>query len=448
MAVHASPKTQAIRWIALGAAAVLGAGLAGCSSPGGGGGGADAEGGTITYWASNQGTSIENDEEVLKESIDRFTEETGVEVELEVIPWPDLQNRILAAISSGDAPDVLNIGNTWAVSMQATGAFMPWEGEALEKLGGQDRFVEASWATGGAEGEAPTSVPLYGLTYSMYYNTKLFAEAGITEPPATWDEFVEAAQKLTKDVDGDGKIDQWGFGLAGARVSNNVHQAFIRGAQHGGELYDENGEPDFANDAIVAGVQDWVDLMAVDKVVDPSNAELTEGNMVPPDLVAGKIAMLFDQGAEKHFRSEGFEDWGVAPIPMLTADATGLEGTQSHVAGINISVFDDSDNKQAAIDFVAHLTSAEEQAYLNKEFAALPVVTDGYDDEAFDTDLVKSKQETLLDHAKPMPLYPSEAQMETVVGQAVSDLFAKVAQGQTVGEAEIRKALEDAQAQM
>ncbi|GAA1542685.1 multiple sugar transport system substrate-binding protein [Microbacterium ginsengiterrae] len=443
MALNAS---QWKRWIALGAVTVLGAGLAGCSASSDGGG--DGSGGTITYWASNQGTSVENDEEVLAESIARFTEETGVEVELEVIPWPDLQNRILAAISSGDAPDVLNIGNTWAVSMQATGAFMPWEGEALEALGGQDRFVEASWATGGAEGEAPTSVPLYGLTYSMYYNTKLFEEAGITEPPATWDEFVEDAKALTKDVDGDGTIDQWGFGLAGARVANNVHQAFIRGAQHGGELYDEDGNPDFANDAIVAGVQDWVDLMAVHEVVDPSNAELTEGNMVPPDLVSGRVAMLFDQSAEKNFIAEGFEDWGVAPIPMLTADATGLEATQSHVAGINISVFDDSDNKEAAIDFVAHLTSAEEQAYLNKEFAALPVVTDGYDDPAFDTELIKSKQETLLDHAKPMPLYPSEAQMETVVGQAVSDLFAKVAQGQTVGEEEIRKALEAAQAQM
>lgn len=445
MAVHAS---QMKRWVAFAAAAVVGVGLAGCSSSADGGGSGEASGGTITYWASNQGTSIEHDEEVLSASIDRFTEETGVEVELEVIPWPDLQNRILAAISSGDAPDVLNIGNTWAVSLQATGAFMPWEGEALEKLGGEDRFVPASWATGGAEGEAPTSVPLYGLTYSMYYNTALFAEAGISEPPATWDEFVDAAKKLTKDLDGDGAIDQWGFGLAGARISNNVHQAFIRGAQHGGELYDEDGNPDFANDAIVAGVKEWVDLMATHKVVDPSNAELTEGNMVPPDLVAGKVAMLFDQGAEKHFRSEGFEDWAVAPIPMLTADATGLEGTQSHVAGINISVFDDSDNKQAAIDFVAHLTSAEEQAYLNKEFAGLPVVTDGYDDEAFETDLVKSKQATLLDHALPMPLYPSEAQMETLVGQAVSDLFAKVAQGQTVGEAEVRAALENAQAQM
>lgn len=443
MELHAS---QTKRWIALGAVAVLGIGLAGCSTASDG---ADGDGGgTITYWASNQGTSIENDEEVLQESIDRFTEETGVEVELEVIPWPDLQNRILAAVSSGDAPDVLNIGNTWAVSMQATGAFMPWEGEALEKLGGEERFVPASWETGGAEGEAPTSVPLYGLTYSMYYNTALFEEAGITEPPATWDEFVEVAKQLTKDVDGDGTIDQWGFGLAGARVSNNVHQAFIRGAQHGGELYDEDGNPDFANDAIVAGVQEWVDLMAVDQVVDPSNAELTEGNMVPPDLVSGRVAMLFDQGAEKHFRSEGFEDWAAAPIPMLTEDATGLEGTQSHVAGINISVFDDSDNKDAAVDFVAHLTSADEQAYLNKEFAALPVVTDGYDDPAFDDELIKSKQETLLDHAKPMPLYPSEAQMETVVGQAVSDLFAKVAQGQTVGEEEIRKALEAAQAQM
>lgn len=165
--------------------------------------------GSITYWASNQGDSVTEDEQVLSETIERFTEETGVEVELEVIPWNDLQNRILTAVSSGDGPDVLNIGNTWAASMQATGAFLEWEGEVLEAIGGEERFIGSSWATGGAEGETPTSVPLYALSYSLYYNTEIFEENGIEEPPGTWEEFVDVAQELTQDTDDDGSIDQW-----------------------------------------------------------------------------------------------------------------------------------------------------------------------------------------------------------------------------------------------
>ena len=443
------------RWAALAATATIAAmALAGCSpasTNGGGGEGGEAgslEGQKITYWASNQGSSIEMDEEVLGESIDRFTEETGVEVELEVIPWPDLYNRILAAVSSGEGPDVLNIGNTWAVTLQATGAFEKFEGAALDAVGGKDRFVETSWATGGAEGQPVTSVPLYGLAYSLYYNTALFEEAGIAEAPKTWNEFIETAQKLTKDTDGDGKTDQWGFALAGQRVSNNVHQAFVRGLQHGGALYTEDGKPDFANDGVVAGVADWLNLMGEDGVVDPSNAEFTEGSVLPGELMDGRAAMIFDQASGKTFASEGFTDFGVAPIPMLTEDATGLEGTQSHVAGINVSVFANSDAKEAALAFVGHLTSDEEQVLLNEAYTSLPVVTAVMDDEAFSTPEATAKKETYANHSQPMPLYPSEGQAETLIGEAIAGLFSKIAQGETVDEAAIKKALEDAQAQM
>ncbi|MFL0410250.1 ABC transporter substrate-binding protein [Microbacterium paludicola] len=440
--------SRTIRWAAL--AALSAAGLTGCASDGGTGGAdpASLEGQKITYWASNQGSSVSMDEEVLGESIDRFTEATGVEVELEVIPWPDLYNRILAAVSSGEGPDVLNIGNTWAVPLQSSGAFIPWEGEALEAIGGQDRFVQTSWATGGAEGQAPTSVPLYGLAYSLYYNTTLFEEAGITEPPATWDEFIETAKKLTKDTDGDGEIDQWGFTLAGQRVSNNAHQAFIRGLQNGGELYTEDGKPDFTNDGVVTGVKQWLDLMGENGVVDPANAEYTDGSQLPPELIEGRAAMMFDQAAGKTFAAADFEDFGVAPVPMNTADATGIEGTQSHVAGINVSVFANSDAKDAAIAFVKHLTSDEEQKTLNAAYTSLPVVTAAMDDPAFDTPEMAAKKVTYAEHSQPMPLFASEGQVETLVGEAIGGLFAKIAQGDEVSEDDIRSALEDAQAQM
>ena len=153
-------------------------GLTACSSE------ADAAGSgdTITYWASNQGSSLTDDADKLQPMLDRFTAETDVKVDLEVISWTDLYNRILTSVTSGDGPDVLNIGNTWAATLQETGAFEPFEGAILDAIGGEDRFLETSWSARGAAGEAPTSIPLYGLAYNMYYNPKLFAEAGIAGP--------------------------------------------------------------------------------------------------------------------------------------------------------------------------------------------------------------------------------------------------------------------------
>lgn len=432
------------RWAAaLAVGAVAAGSLTACSASGGSG---DDQ--TITYWASNQAPTLERDAEVLQESIDRYTEETGVDVELEVIPWSDLYNRILTAVSSGEGPDVLNIGNTWAVSLQSSGAFTPFEGEALEAVGGQDRFVQSSFATGGAEGQAPTSVPLYGLAYSLYYNTAMFEEAGITEPPATWDEFVEDAKALTKDTDGDGSIDQWGVTMAGSSISNNAHQAFVRGLQNGSELYDEDGNPDFTADGVVTGVKQWVDLIGEDGVVSPSDAESVNGSDMAATFADGQAAMFFDQAPGDNLRQRDFTDYAAAPVPMMSADATGLEGTQSHVAGINISVFENSGNKDAALDFVAHLTSDDEQKYLAESFSALPVVTAAYDDPAFQSEAIQLKQVTLEDHAQPMPLYPSEGQMETLVGTAIKDLLAQAAQGNEVTEDDVRSALDSAASQM
>lgn len=428
---------------ALAAVASVALGLSAC----GGGGSTAASSDTITYWASDQGNNLDDTAAKLKPSLDRFTEKTGVKVKLEVIGWNDLYNRILTAVTSGDGPDVLNIGNTWAVTLQETGAFEPVEGALLDAVGGKDRFLQTSWSTGGAEGKTPTSVPLYGLAYNMYYNTKMFKAAGIEKPPVTWDEFVADAKKLTKDTNGDGKPDQWGFTAAGASVSANSHQAFIRGLQNGGALFDKDGKPTFNSDAQVKGVEQFIDLMATEKVMSPSDAEISQGSQKVDNVINGKAAMMFDQSPVKNFEARGFKDWGVAPIPMVNAGATGPEGTQSHVAGINLSVFKNSKNKVNAIKLAGWLTSDAEQVALNKAYRSLPVVSGASSDPTFQTAEVKAKRDALANHALPMPLIAKEGQMETLTGTAIKNLFAKAATG-TVSEADIKAALEDANNQM
>ena len=57
------------------------------------------------------------------------------------------------------------------------------------------------------------------MTMVLFYNTEMFKAAGLNpdKPPKTWDEFLQYAKKLTRDTDGDGKVDQWGFGTVGAK---------------------------------------------------------------------------------------------------------------------------------------------------------------------------------------------------------------------------------------
>ncbi|WP_342024842.1 sugar ABC transporter substrate-binding protein [Arthrobacter citreus] len=398
------------------------------------------DGNGLTYWASNQGTSLDDDKAVLTPQLEKFEEETGIPVNLEVIGWNDLQTRIQTAVTSGQAPDVVNIGNTWAASLQSTGAFMPFDDEAFEAIGGKDKFVEAAVETGGAPGEDPTSVPLYGLAYGLYYNKAMFEEAGLT-PPTSWEELVSSAQALTSG-------DRYGLALAAGSYTENAHFAFINAAQNGADLFDADGEPTFASDGVVDGIKRYLDLMQSDKVVSTSNVQYENAIRAVNDFATGKVAMILNQNnANNSIVANGMtsDEYGVVPFPAPSDSDTDVA---SHVAGINLSIFEASANKDDALKFVEFMTREETQTALGRPFASLPVLngatpnfTDNPEEAATFADIYATK-------SKPLPLVPAEDQFESTVGNAMNQMFATIASGGTVSTDDIRNAMETAQDQV
>ncbi|MEU4395259.1 sugar ABC transporter substrate-binding protein [Kribbella sp. NPDC023855] len=429
-------------FVAAAAVTALGISLAACggsdSGDSSGGSGGDQ---TLTYWASNQGTSLDNDKQVLTPVLEKFTKDTGIKVNLEVIGWNDLQTRIQTAITSGQSPDVVNIGNTWAASLQATEAFLPFDGDAMSAIGGKDKFVPTALATGGKEGTDPTSVPLYGLAYGLYYNKAMFAAAGL-QPPTTWEEMVTAAQKLTNPAK-----KQWGMALAAGSYTENVHFAFINGAQNGADWFDAQGKPTFTSDGNVQGVLRYLDLMQKDKVANPSNAQYDNGTKSVNDFATKKVAMVINQNnADSSIVANGMKagEYGVVPFPA----PSGGKQVASHVAGINLSIFKNTKNKDAALKFVKYMTDPATQTTLGKPFSSLPVLKDAKP--VFTTDAAEAAtfQDIYNTKSKPLPLVPAEDQFESTVGKAMNGLFAKIATGGTVTADEVKSVLKTAEDQV
>lgn len=422
---------------------VVVAGAATACSGSSGDGSSDTE--SITYWASNQGTSIQNDKDVLGPELAKFTKQTGIKVKLQVIGWNDLLNRITTATTSGQGPDVVNIGNTWSASLQATGAFVEFDDKNLAAVGGKDKFLATSLSSTGAPGKTPTSVPLYGLSYGLFYNKKEFAKAGIDKPPATWDEFIADSKKLTLPG---GK--QYGLTLAGASYTENAHFAFMFGKQQGGSYFDSSGKATFATPQNVKGVQQYVDLISRYKVATPSSAEHTTTTDAIPDFAKGKAAMLLGQNnTAAGIQANGMKasEYGVAPIPILSPLPPGGQRINSHVAGINIAAFKGK-NESAALKFIKFMTSKAEQVKLNKQFGALPVTKEASSDPTFQTPENKVFVDVLAETSAAMPMVPNESQFETTVGNGMKDLIAKAATGKTVTATDVQKSLAEAQEKM
>ncbi|WP_329303074.1 sugar ABC transporter substrate-binding protein [Streptomyces sp. NBC_00659] len=405
-------------------------------------GGSNASPKTLTYWASNQGASIEIDKKTLAPELAKFEKQTGIKVKLEVVPWSDLLNRILTATTSGQGPDVLNIGNTWSASLQATGALLPWDAKNFAKIGGKDRFVDSALGSTGAEGKDPAAVPLYSMAYALYYNKQMFADAGIANPPATWDELVADGKKLSKG----GK---WGIGAEGSNASENIHHAFVFAKQHGADFFTADGAADFTNDGAVAAVKQYVDLMAKDKIIAPGNAEYAQNQSVS-DFAKGKNAMLLWQSAAANLKSQGMSEdaYGIAPVPVQSGTPGTGTNVNSMVAGINLAVFKNTKNLDGAAKFVKFLTSDAEQKILNGAYSSIPPVKTAQTDTAFNSPSNAVLKDTLAKSAAALPQVADESQFETAVGTAIKGLFADAAGGRAVTTASVKAALEKAQQQM
>ena len=192
--------------------------LAACGEEGGspGDGGDGGDGGPLVFWSAEDNTErIEATQTI----IDRFTEETNIEVELVAVAEDQLATRITSAIAADTLPDVfgaLSLGFTH--SLQADGVADTAAAEAVVESLGRDTFSESALElVTNPDGEL-IGVPSDSWTQLLVYRRDLFEDAGL-EPPTTYDTILAAAEELNGD-------DQAGIVLATGNDLGFVQQTF------------------------------------------------------------------------------------------------------------------------------------------------------------------------------------------------------------------------------
>ena len=166
--------------------------LASCGFGGGtGGDGGDADGATTldllvpSYSDATQG--------LWEDVIAGFEEEnTDIDVNLEVQSWDNLESVITTKIQGGEAPDIYN-GGPFA-GFAADGLLYPAEEVVSPAVFSdfQDSFIENAEIDGTAY-----ALPLIASARALFVNNALLEQAGVTAPPTTWDELLDAATKVS-----------------------------------------------------------------------------------------------------------------------------------------------------------------------------------------------------------------------------------------------------------
>jgi multiple sugar transport system substrate-binding protein len=169
----------------------------------------------LNFWNGFTGP----DGRALEKIVARFHERNpGIQVRMQVIPWGTYYDKLTLSLAYGGAPDVFIMHASRLPQFAAFDVLRPLQGlyKGAQEPIGEKAFAPVPWKATWYKGQQ-YALPLDVHPIGLYYNTKLFREAGIVDeggkarPPRNLPEFLDAAKRLTKDTNGDGRTDQWGF---------------------------------------------------------------------------------------------------------------------------------------------------------------------------------------------------------------------------------------------
>jgi multiple sugar transport system substrate-binding protein len=289
-------------------------------------------------------------------AIDKFTEDTGVEVQMTVTDADQYATKLQAAVSGNKVPDVFYIEQANLQSYVASGVLLDIT-DQVEEAGvdldniweyGVDSYRFDGTLQGTPEGR------LYGLPkdvgpFAFGYNKTMLEAAGIPLPdpdvPLTFDEFRDVAKQLTVDTDGDGALDQWGTGL---NVQWNL-QSMVW--SNGGDWTNEDrtevtvDTPEFAE-----ALQYFADLTNVDGVT-PSASEAATLDTYQR-WMAGEIGFFPVGPWDVSVYNDLDFEYDLIPWP---AGSTGESATWVGSLGIGVSAT--SSNPDAAVQLATYLSA-------------------------------------------------------------------------------------------
>ncbi|MDE0304738.1 MAG: sugar ABC transporter substrate-binding protein [Albidovulum sp.] len=289
-----------------------------------------------------------------KAMAEKFTEETGIEVNFTEVPYQGVFDRLSAEIASGASSfDVATIDVVWMAN------FAPH----VEDL--TDLFTEEVTAdlppallADARFGDRFIGMPTWANAEVVFYRKDLFdnpdeqsafaAEHGYPlTPPATWGQWRDMAKFFTRDTDGDGKADLYGTATIG--MFSEEWMAHVLQAGSPGVILDDEGSVILDNDAHAAALEFYRAPLCEDGSVPDNALEIGWGE-AQNLFYQGQTAMMkFWAHAHKLTPEDPIVEGKVGIAPMLEGSA-GIAGIPGPWYNVIPST---AENKDGARQFIA-----------------------------------------------------------------------------------------------
>lgn len=284
--------------------------------------------------------------------------------------------KILAAITGGNAPDIVDLGSSlplggWA----AVGALVPLD-DMIKKSGLNTNLYIHSALTAMQEGGKTYGLPFQAFNAGLLYNKHMLAAAGL-KPPTSMEELFADAKILTKK-NSSGQIIQMGFLPAYPGPDQGQTCPLISyGYAFGASWFDAKGNPTPATPQAIAALKweksfyDTFGVKNIQNFVQSAGSYLTAGD----PLESGKVAMMFDGPWSVQYALANNPKVASQLVAMpLPASRTSPASVGSTYIDANAQVIPSgTKHVQAAFDFIKwETTNGAETAKFSNAVANIP----------------------------------------------------------------------------
>lgn len=314
----------------------------------------------ITFWNGFTGSDKETLEALVKEYNE--TNDKNIEVDMTIMPWDSLYQKLSTVLSVGEGPDMLAMATERIGTYAEPGAFAEVNDVYEEGIVDESVIPETLKENLKYDGKY-YGVPMNFATLLLYYNKTMFKDAGLDPeaPPATWEELEQYAQQIVE------KTGNYGFDMA---VKETTPMWCIMLWGNGGDII-EDGKAVFNSDQNVETITRWAENIR-DKKFGP---EVLTGGEIDKLFESQKLGMYFcGPWATNGFENAGI-DFGVAQAPK------GPQEQVTQANGVGLYLTSSSKKQEAVYDFFGWWNSKETQTKWSVGTGFPPARTDIGDSE-------------------------------------------------------------------
>lgn len=295
-------------------------------------------------------------EGTLKEICDDFTKESGIGIELLSNPYADTKTQVAAGAAAGTMADVVGLDGSWVYDFAKQGSIANLT-ELMEDDGYDDSQLSAQ-----IQFEGNTyMIPVVNFAYPMYANMDILKAAGVTELPATREDFVKACEAIKAF---DSSIAGFAIPLS-TESPNGIQNQVMTWLWASGDSMLESGKPNLSGNKELEEVVDFVKELFDKDLIAAGSYSMVESDMVE-EFTNGRVAFMIDGVSHLTMIKDGNPelDFAYTTVPVKS----GYSGTVGmEAANWGIGIAENCEHKKEALQFVEYLLSPE----VNAKMAAL-----------------------------------------------------------------------------